>query len=267
MKTDLFWDKSCKGKDKSDEMPHLWGNIVFCVLRPIMLIFRLNSKNKENLRLLQNKTGAVVIANHVSFLDVFCMYLSIRLKQWPRFIARENLWDHKALGFLLSRCGAFPIKRDTADKKAIKRAAKMLKNNEIVGIMPEGTRRGKSDKTPSLHAGAAFIARLGGNVPIIPCTTINAEKVKEKGKFVRFPKITVAFGDPILLEDFDFLPKEQRLEACTWYALRESFAMFYSCEPKEVDMVALFPENTDFTEEFNNNPIPKHKSCDLIKRK
>lgn len=115
----------------------------------------------------------------------------------------------------MSRCGAIPIKRDSADRKALKRAAYLLKNKEIVGIMPEGTRRGKSGRKPTLHAGAAFIARMGGNVPILPATTINAEKVKQKGKFVRFPKIAVAFGDPILLSDFDFIPKEDRLEACT----------------------------------------------------
>lgn len=130
-------------------------------------------------------------------------------------MARDTLYNNKILGFLLTRCGAIPIKRDSADRTALKRAAKLLKQKEIVGIMPEGTRRGKSNRQPQLHAGAAFIARMGGNVPILPATTINAEKVKQKGKFVRFPKITVSFGSPILLSDFDFLPKDERLEACT----------------------------------------------------
>lgn len=196
-------------------MPHLWGNIIYFVLRPVMLIFRLSCKNKENLRVLDGKTGVLVISNHTSFLDVFCQYLCIRLKQYPRFLARDTLFDHKALGFLLARCGAFPIARDSADRTAIKRAANFLKAKEVVGIMPEGTRRYKGTKKIKLHAGAAFIARMGGNVPILPCTTINAEKVKQKGKFVRFPKITVQFGDPILLSDFDFIEKEDRLEACT----------------------------------------------------
>lgn len=180
-----------------------------------MWLFRLNSQGKQSLRQLKGKTGVVVISNHTSYLDVVCQYLCIRLKQFPRYIARDSLYYNKFLGFLLTRAGAIPINREGADRKALKRAASLLKNKEIVGIMPEGTRRYKSSMEPKLHAGAAFIARMGGNVPILPATTINAEKVKQKGKFIRFPKITVKFGNPILLEDFDFLPKDQRLEACT----------------------------------------------------
>lgn len=156
-----------------------------------------------------------MISNHTSYLDVFCQYLCVRLKQYPRFIARDTLFNNKLLGFFLTRCGAFPIQRDSADRIAIKRAAKLLKEGDVVGIMPEGTRRYKSGRKPTLHAGAAFIARLGGNVPILPATTINAEKVKQKGKCLRFPKITVEFGNPILLSDFEFIDKEDRLEAIT----------------------------------------------------
>ena len=42
---------------------------------------------------------------------------------------------NKLLGFFLARAGVFPIKRDNADMKAIKRAVKMLKNKEIVAIL------------------------------------------------------------------------------------------------------------------------------------
>lgn len=89
----------------------------------------------------------------------------------------------------------------------------MLKNKEIVGIMPEGTRRGKGSKLPKLHGGAAFIARMGGNVPIVPCTVHNVDKIKKKNERFRFPKLSVIYGDPIMIRDFDFLPKNERLDA------------------------------------------------------
>lgn len=258
MKSCEYWEKS------SSKFSHFWGNLIYFVIRFIFIVFRLNHQGRENLREFYNKTGAVVISNHTSYLDVVCQYACIRLKQFPRYIARDSLYKNKFLGFLLSRCGAIPIYREGADRKAIKRAASLLKNKEIVGIMPEGTRRGKSSTEPKLHAGAAFIARMGGNVPIIPATTINAEKVKEKGKFLRFPKITVKFGNPVLLSDFDFLEKEQRLEACTWYAIRQSFSMFYSCKPTEVNMKELFPDTFDYTEIFKEHPIKIHTSQELI---
>lgn len=266
MKTQLFFDKSCYGKDKSNEMPHLWGNIIWGLKFIPKIIWRLNTKDIENIKDLKEKTGFVLVSNHTSFLDVFCIYVCVRLKQWPRFIARDTLFNNKVLGFFLARAGVFPIKRDSADRQAIKRAVKMLKNKEIVAIMPEGTRRSKGSKTPKLHNGAAFIARLAGKVPIVPVSAINIEKVKEKGKGIKFPKVTVKFGNPVMLEDFDFLPKDKRLDACTWYAMREVFAIAQKCEAKDVNMKELFPDCEDFTKVFDENPVPKHTSKEIASR-
>ena len=188
-----------------------------------------------------------------------------RPKQWIRFIGRESLFDnaHGLVGQILSRVGAFPIKRDSADRTAIKRAARMLKNKEVVGILPEGTRRGKGSKAPELHSGAAFIARMG-HAPILPMTVRDAENVKRKGERFRFPKITIEFGSPVLVSDFDFLPKDDRLEACTWYAMRECFALSRFCAPEEVDMRELFPEARDFSEVFAAHPIPRRTADEAI---
>ena len=140
----------------------------------------------------------------------------------------------------------------------------MLKNDEIVGILPEGTRRGKTDRVPSIHAGVSVIARMA-KVPILPMTVRNAEYVKQKGKFFRFPKITIEYGNPLLVEDFDFLPKEDRLDGCSWYAMRECFALYYRCAPEDVDMAALFPETRDYAPVFAEHPIPRHTSEELAR--
>ena len=219
------------------------------------LLFRFQITGRENLYDIADKTGVVVIGNHTSYLDVVFMYLSIWRPLWPRMIAKSTLFEGKPyiLGWLLARLGVLPIHRDTADKTAIKRAAKCLKNGELICIMPEGTRRGKSDRAPELHAGAALIARMG-HAPILPMTVRDAEKIKQKGKMFRFPKVTVEFGQPVQIKDFDYLPKEQRLEACTWYAMRECFAMFNRIAPEDVDMVELFPNAFDFTQTFAEQP-------------
>ena len=95
-------------------------------------------------------------------------------------------------------------------------------------------------------------------------TVRNAEKIKQKGKFVAFPKVTVEYGKPILLDDFDFLPKSERLEACTWYAMRESFALFNRISREEVDMVELFPKTKDYRQTFLEHPIPEHTAEEVI---
>ena len=252
-----MWDMPIQPKEGEKHIPHWVGNILYVVFGFIgKVFFRYKVEGKENLRHLQGKTGAVVVCNHTSYLDVVFLYLTSRPKQWIRFLAKDDLFEvaHGFIGWVVSHVGGIPIKRDSADRKAIKRAAGILKRKELVGIFPEATRRNKTDRKPELHAGAAFIARMG-KAPLLPATVRNAEKVKEKGKMMRFPKITVEYGKPIELSEFDFLPKEERLQAATWFAMRQSFAMFYRCSASEVDMKALFPDEQDFSEVFASHPI------------
>ena len=81
--------------------------------------------------------------------------------------------------------------------------------------------------------------------------------MKRKGERFRFPKITIEYGNPVLVEDFDFLPKEDRLEGCTWYAMRECFALSLRVPREQVDMRALFPNGRDFTDVFAAHPVPE----------
>ena len=47
--------------------------------------------------------------------------------------------------------------------------------------------------------------------------------------------------------------------------MRESFAMFQSKKPEDVDMVSLFPETKDYSKVFEEHPIPKHTSAEIAK--
>ena len=219
------------------------------------ILYRYKTIGREKLDALAAESGVVVVCNHTSYLDVVFMYLSMFRHHWPRFIARDSLFvKHPLLGWIFAHIGAVPIKRDSADRTAVKRAAKQLKNGEIVAIMPEGTRRGKGNVDPHVHGGAALIARMG-KAPILPMAVRNVDLVKRKGERLRFPKITVVYGEPLRLEQFDFLPKDDRLDGCVWYALRECFALHSDIEPEQVDMVALFPEDKDFTQVFAEHPL------------
>ena len=228
------------------------------------VLYRYGVENYSSLDVLAKHGGVVVVSNHTSYLDVVFMYLSMFPNHWPRFVARDTFFEgHGPLGWIFAHIGAFPIKRDSADRTAVKRAARMLKNGEVVGIMPEGTRRGKGSGVLHVHGGAALIARMG-KAPILPMAVRNVDQVKRKGERLRFPKITVQYGNPVLLSDFDFLPKDDRLNGCVWYALRECFAMFQGVTPEEVDMVALFPDDKDFTDAFAEHPIPRLTSQQVV---
>ena len=229
------------------------------------VLYRYNVEDFASLDALAKHSGVVVISNHTSYLDVVFMYLSMFPHYWPRFMARNTLFENSAfLRWVFAHIGAFPVERDSADRTAVKRAARMLKNGEIVGIMPEGSRRGKGSVQPSIHGGAALIARMG-KAPILPMAVRNVAQVKRKGERLRFPKVTVAYGNPVMVSDFNFLPKEDRLDGCIWYALRECFALVQKIAPEDVDMVALFPDDKDFTQAFEEHPIPRIPSEEVAK--
>lgn len=261
-----MWDRPLGGAQKQGQIPHWAGLILYGVLAFLCkILFRYRVDNRESLRGFKGKTGVVVVGNHTSFLDVVFMFISAMPGQWIRFMGRDSLFvkAHGLLGWIISRVGAFPVRRDSADRTAIKRAARMLKDDEIVGIMPEGTRRDKGSKSPEIHAGAALVAKMG-DAPLLPMTVRDAEKVKQKGQRLRFPKVTIEYGHPVLLSDFDFVAKAERLDACSWYVMRECFALFRRTAPEEVDMTELFPGSKDYAPLFAEHPIPRRTTSEVV---
>ena len=70
---------------------------------------------------------------------------------------------------------------------SIKMCLKALKNNEILGIFPEGTRKGL-EKNVKVKNGAVFLAEKA-NVKIVP--------VGIGGTFKPFSTIYINYGEPI----------------------------------------------------------------------
>ena len=139
---------------------------------------------------------------------------------------------------------------------ALKRASTMLKRGEAVGIFPEGTRRGRGSAVPELHGGAAFIARMG-KAPMLPVAVRNADKIKRKGERMHFPQVTVIYGHPVYLKDFDFLPKDDRLDAAMWYVMRECYALLYDVDRSQIDMDKLFPNSRNFSRELEGHELTR----------
>ena len=261
-----FWDMPMIDTPSGEKhVPHVTGNIMYGLLGTVAKIcFRYKVHGLENLRGFAGKSGVLIMGNHTSYLDPAFGYFAGRSEQWVRYMARDTLFEAGKgwVGWLFSSCGAFPVTRDSADRTSVKRAVKMLKNGEVVCILPEGTRRGKGTAEMSLHAGAALIARMA-DVPIVPMAAINIEKIKRKHQRIRFPQVHICFGKPMLLKDFDFLPKADRLEACTWYVMRAVFSMVQDIPEEQVDMKALFPTDRDFSEEFAKHEIPRYTPDEL----
>ena len=165
--------------------------------RPIMkLYFRLRIEGRENLP----KEGAcIIVANHTSFLDpiLICGIL-------PRIIhymTYAYFYYLPQLHWICKRVYCIPLKKDGKDISALKKALRLLKDGEIVGIFPEGA-RSETGKLAKAKPGVALIA-LKANVPIIPIGIRGAYEALPKGS--KFPKphpITINFGKPFMIQDY-----------------------------------------------------------------
>lgn len=155
--------------------------------------------------------GAVLCGNHVSYGDPVLLWCGA--PRQVHFMAKSELWKIGWLGWALDRFWAFPVRRGEADRASIQVATELLKRGELVGIFPEGTR--KHEGMGEAQQGAAFIALRAG-APIVPVGIAGTEKIKPKGqRLIRFPRVTIAFGEPVTGESFGELGRKERVEAMT----------------------------------------------------
>ena len=89
----------------------------------------------------KNKVGkleqpSIVLCNHGSFIDFIYASALVR-KQKPHFIVARLYFYHRYLGWLLRSVGAFPKSMFTADIENVKNCLTVLRNGEILAMMPE----------------------------------------------------------------------------------------------------------------------------------
>lgn len=149
------------------------------------------------------ETPLVICANHINLWDP--ILLAIIFDRPIRFMAKKELFDNKFLGFLLNKFGAFPVDRDNVNIKTIKDSIKLVKNNEVLGIFPEGTRV-QTVSEENMKTGVAMIASRAG-ADVIPVFINSNYKFRSK--------VEVFVRDKIAISSFDDVSKDIRNKAIT----------------------------------------------------
>lgn len=146
------------------------------------------------------KKGRYIIApNHVSNFDPPIAGLAMPRPTY--YMAKEELFKNPIMRFLVTSLGAFPVKRGKSDNAAIKKAISILKNEDLLGMFPQGTRR-KEGRFDRLHDGVAILALKTGT-PIIPLALVGTAKMKRN-------KVAVVVGEPIMVSQEK--PTKERIE-------------------------------------------------------
>ena len=139
----------------------------------VRLFYKIEVIGKENF--LQDEPF-VLVANHQSLLDVVVLYLSFNRPL--NFMSKAELFKFKPLGAILKALGAIPVNRGENDFVAVKNSMKVLKNGEVLGIFPEGTRNDPVD-ADGAKAGAVMIAAKS-KVPVVAATIKTNYKFRSK---------------------------------------------------------------------------------------
>ncbi len=144
--------------------------------------------------------GVIVIANHQSYWDP--LVLGAALPRRVFFMAKEELFRIPVFGTVLRLVGAFPVKRESFDRKAFKMALDYLMRGRVVGIFPEGRRSHTGQFLPP-QPGAVFLALKAG-APLVPVGLVGTRGV--------FGRVTVRVGNPFFLYSETGKPSRAEIE-------------------------------------------------------
>lgn len=139
----------------------------------------------------------IVACNHTGAADGVIICAS--MKNQIRFMSKKELFSVPVVGAFLKAIGCYPVDRKKSDIAALKTTINLLKDNDCVGIFPQGTRMpGVDPSTTEVKSGVGLIAARSGADVLPVC-------IKSKsGKTQMFKKNYLIIGDLIKNEEFDF---------------------------------------------------------------
>jgi 1-acyl-sn-glycerol-3-phosphate acyltransferase len=146
--------------------------------------------------------GAILCPNHTSVLDSF--FVPALLPRRVTYVGKAEYMDSWKTKHLFPALGMIPIDREGGDaaERALGAAERVLRQGELFGIYPEGT-RSRDGRLYRGHTGPARLA-LRAAVPIIPIGITGARDVMPPE--ARFPRlrlpVTIRFGAPISVERY-----------------------------------------------------------------
>ena len=171
----------------------LRGVMRFIVTVYLAGLFRLEGRER-----FPREGGVLVCPNHVSTVDppLVPAYLP-RGDSWSmakaEYFAKKNFTS-----WLFTHYHAFPVVRHSADRRALKRAAEILRGGEVLVVYPEGTRI-EAGGLERAEPGAGYLAqRLA--VPVVPVALEGTRECFPKGaRWPRRVRVTMRLGRPFRL--------------------------------------------------------------------
>ena len=140
--------------------------------------------------------GPVILApNHFSFMDHFFVGAPIRRR--VRFMAKSQLF-RPPMQWIYSHGGVFPVRRGAGDEEAFVTANTILARGGAIVMYCEGGRSRSGRLGERARRGIGRLA-LESGATVVPIAIHGSSQVRN-WKRLRFPKVTIQYGDPIRWE-------------------------------------------------------------------
>lgn len=163
-----------------------------------------------------NIKGPLIIApTHRSNLDV--PLLAPFSKRHIRSLAKDSMFKGRLSAWFSAAIGAVPVRREAADRQAIRTARQLLQQGEAVLLFPEGTRQKGVEVAPIFDGCAWLSAQCDAGV--VPVGIAGTEEAMPPGvKIPRRKKVVICVGEPL---HFDLHAGDKHPQRVSLQARRE----------------------------------------------
>ena len=181
------------------QAPRKWSRLMLWVAGVKVVV--------ENLRVISEGTPQIIVANHVSWYDVFALAANVPGEYL--FVAKKEVKRFPVLAQAIAACGHIYIDRKDYQSaldslEAIKK--RLTDTNPTVIMFPEGTRSATGEL--QRFKKGAFVLALQAQADIVPVAISGSGDIMNKSSMRIYPgTITVRFGEPISV---DLLTTENR---------------------------------------------------------
>lgn len=175
--------------------------LFYKIVRPLLVLYiKLYKPTVINSKAIKESGSVILAGNHTSYNDP--LLVAYATKRQVHFFAKDSLY--KGLKKVIFKgLGIIPVNRKIKDRNSLNMGIKVLNNNLVVGIFPEGTINKTNDVIMPFKYGAVKMAKET-NTTIVPFAITHKYKLLKKS-------VKIEFGDPYIVKDNDLTIENEKL--------------------------------------------------------
>ena len=237
-------------EEKNKNLPVLEKTLGKSIINPLITaIASLISKmDAQELKKIPYEGPMLVVVNHVNFLDAPLLAPRIYPRQFTA-MAKAGSWENPLFRFLFNIWEFIPLKREESDIVAMKTGMRVLENNKLLGIFPEGTRTGDGRLIQG-KPGTTVLA-THTKTPILPLAIWGHETYREDLKKLKRFQVHTRVGNPFYVKELDRKEKKIHRQAVTDQIMYQlagilppQYRGFYADQANASQDLLVFPPNS-----------------------